>query len=65
MIEKKPGIWNNFITKRMKVDHKTIQYHINKLIELNLINFKKEGRKKKIYPNFDSEYYKKKNDDNL
>ena len=45
MIEREPGIWNNFITKRMKVDHKTIQYHINKLIELNLINFKKEGRK--------------------
>ena len=65
MIEKEPGIWNNFITKRMKVDHKTIQYHINKLIELKLINFRKEGRKKKIYPNFDSEYYKKKNGNNL
>jgi DNA-binding transcriptional ArsR family regulator len=65
MIEREPGIWNNFITKKMKVDHKTIQYHIDKLIELDLINFKKEGRKKKIYPNFDSEYYKKKNKDNL
>lgn len=60
MIEREPGIWNNFITKKMKVDHKTIQYHIDKLIELDLINFKKEGRKKKIYPNFDSEYYNKK-----
>jgi len=65
MIEREPGIWNNFITKRMKVDHKTIQYHINKLIELNLINFRKEGRKKKIYPNFDSEYYRKKKDYDL
>jgi predicted transcriptional regulator len=62
MIEREPGIWNNFITKKMKVDHKTIQYHIKKLIELDLINFRKEGRKKKIYPNFDSEYYKKKKD---
>ena len=64
MIEREPGIWNNFITKKMKVDHKTIQYHIDKLIELDLINFQKEGRKKKIYPNFDSEYYKKKEDNN-
>jgi len=65
MIEREPGIWNNFITKRMKVDHKTIQYHINKLIDLKLINFRKEGRKKKIYPNFDSEYYKKKKGNDL
>ena len=65
MIEREPGIWNNFITKKMKVDHKTIQYHIDKLIELDLINFKKEGRKKKIYPNFDSEYYNKNKDNNI
>jgi len=65
MIEREPGIWNNFITKKMKVDHKTIQYHIDKLIELDLINFQKEGRKKKIYPNFDSEYYKKKENNNF
>ena len=65
MIEREPGIWNNFITKKMKVDHKTIKYHIDKLIELDLINFKKEGRKKKIYPNFDSEYYNKNKDNNI
>lgn len=57
MIEKEPGIWNSVITKRKKVDHKTIFYHINKLLDLDLINTKKEGRKKKFYPNFDSEYY--------
>ncbi|MFX0059534.1 MAG: hypothetical protein ACFE8J_14650 [Candidatus Heimdallarchaeota archaeon] len=61
MIEKEPGIWNNLITKRLKVDHKTIQYHIEKLISLNLIKFKKDGRKKKIYPNFDSEYFQESN----
>ena len=57
MIEKKPGVWNNLITKEFKVDHKTIQYHLNKLIELGLITFEKEGSKKKIYPNFESDYF--------
>ncbi|MDX1799161.1 MAG: winged helix-turn-helix transcriptional regulator, partial [Candidatus Lokiarchaeia archaeon] len=46
MIEKNPGVWNNLITKEFKVDHKTIQYHLNKLIELGLIKFEKDGRKK-------------------
>ncbi|MFW9947891.1 MAG: winged helix-turn-helix transcriptional regulator [Candidatus Odinarchaeota archaeon] len=59
MIEKEPGLWNNLITKRFKVDHKTIRYHVNKLKELGLINFRKDGRKKKIYPNLDSEYFNK------
>ena len=36
MIEKEPGLWNNLITKRLKVDHKTIQYHVDKLKELLL-----------------------------
>lgn len=57
MIEKNPGVWNNLITKEFKVDHKTIQYHLNKLIELGLIKFEKDGRKKKIYPNFESDYF--------
>jgi len=60
MIEEKPGIWNNLITKKFKVDHKTIQYHLNKLYELGLIKLKKEGRKKKIYPNLDSDYFNQK-----
>jgi len=58
MIEKEPGIWNNLITKKFKVDHKTIHYHLNKLNELGLIKLEKEGRKKKIFPNFESDYYK-------
>ncbi|MHA1281572.1 MAG: winged helix-turn-helix transcriptional regulator [Promethearchaeota archaeon] len=61
MIESEPGIWNSLITKRKKVDHKTIQYHIKKLIDLGLIIVKKEGRKKKLYPNLDSDYFKKNN----
>ena len=63
MIENEPGIWNNLITKKFKVDHKTIHYHLNKLQELGLIKSEKEGRKKKIYPNFESDYYKYKNND--
>ncbi|MEE9377682.1 MAG: hypothetical protein V3V33_06560 [Candidatus Lokiarchaeia archaeon] len=58
MIEKKPGIWNNIITKKFKLDHKTIRYHLNKLNDLGLIIFIKEGRKKKIYPNLESDYFK-------
>jgi DNA-binding transcriptional ArsR family regulator len=61
MIEEEPGIWNNLITKKFKVDHKTIHYHLSKLNELGLIKLEKEGRKKKIFPNFDSDYYKLKN----
>lgn len=64
MIEEQPGMWNNLITKKLKVDHKTIQYHINKLKDLNLVRFRKEGRKKKIYPNLDSEYFENKNEEN-
>ncbi|MFX1430081.1 MAG: winged helix-turn-helix transcriptional regulator, partial [Promethearchaeota archaeon] len=56
-IEKNPGLWNNIITKKFKLDHKTIQYHLDKLIDLDLIKYKKDGRKKKIYPNFEAEYF--------
>jgi len=61
MIENEPGLWNNIITKKLKVDHKTIYYHINKLKDLNLIRFQKDGRKKKFFPNLDSEYFVEKN----
>jgi len=64
LIEEDPGIWNNLITKKFKVDHKTIQYHLKKLLELNLVSIKKEGRKNKLYPNFDAEYFRYK-DNNL
>ncbi len=57
MIEQKPGMWNNLITKKFKVDHKTIQYHLDKLTDLGLIKFRKEGRKKKIFPNLESDYF--------
>lgn len=58
IIEKEPGIWNSVITKRKKVDHKTIHYHIKKLIDLGLVVLKRDGRKKRLYPNLDSDYFK-------
>ena len=60
MIEREPGLWNSVITKRFKVNHKTIQYHIGKLNDLNLIKFRSEGRKKKIFPNLESDYFNNK-----
>ncbi len=60
MIEKEPGLWNSIITKRFKVDHKTIQYHLKKLTDLNLVHFKSEGRKKKIFPNLESDFFNNK-----
>jgi len=63
MIEANPGIWNNLIKNKFKVDHKTIYYHVQKLKELNLIKLKKDGRKKKIYPNFDSDFYNNRSTD--
>ncbi len=58
LIEESPGIWNIILTNKLKVDHKTIHYHVKKLLELGLITIKKEGRKKKLYPNLDSDYFK-------
>ncbi len=57
MIENEPGLWNSAIAKRLSIDHKTVLYHINKLMDLKLIIFNKEGRKKKYFPNIESEYY--------
>jgi DNA-binding transcriptional ArsR family regulator len=60
LIENDPGIWNNKITNKLKINRKTIEYHIEKLIELNLIKKKKEGNKKHLYVNLDSEYFRNK-----
>jgi DNA-binding transcriptional ArsR family regulator len=64
LIEKEPGVWGNLITKGFKVDHKTIHYHTKKLLDLGLINVKKEGKKKKFFPNLDSEYFLHRNNNN-
>lgn len=50
MINEDPGMWNSKITEKLEINRKTIAYHIEKLKELNLIEIKRYGRKKKIYP---------------
>jgi len=60
LIEGNPGIWNNKLTEEMEIHRKTIQYHIDKLIDLELVYKKKEGSKKKIYPNLQADYYEDK-----
>jgi len=57
MIEEQPGTYNNEIAQILDVDHKTVAYHINKLKDLGLIHSEKSGRKKKLYPNLEAEYY--------
>ncbi|MHA1320722.1 MAG: winged helix-turn-helix transcriptional regulator, partial [Promethearchaeota archaeon] len=57
MIEKEPGIWNNSITKKMKINRKTIHYHIKKLSDLGLIYSEKTGSKKKLFLKHDSDYF--------
>ncbi|MBD3196611.1 MAG: winged helix-turn-helix transcriptional regulator [Candidatus Lokiarchaeota archaeon] len=56
-IEKNPGIWNGKITDKMEIHRKTIQYHIDKLIDLGLVYKIKDGSKKKIFPNLDADYF--------
>jgi predicted transcriptional regulator len=50
IIKQDPGVWNSLITKKLKINRKTIAYHIKKLKDLELIEEKREGSKKKIYP---------------
>ena len=61
MIEKEPGIWNNSITKKMKINRKTIHYHIKKLSDLGLIYSEKTGSKKKLFLKRDSDYFSNNN----
>ncbi len=57
MIEKEEGIWNSAITKKLKINRKTIEYHIKKLMDLGLIYPEKSGSKKKLFLKSDSDYF--------
>lgn len=61
IIEDQPGTYNSEIAKILEVDHKTVSYHINKLKDLGLVHSEKSGRKKKLYPNLEADYYKNNN----
>jgi predicted transcriptional regulator len=61
LIEKKPGIWNSIISKKLKINRKTIQYHITKLVDLGVIYTKKTGSKMKLFLKSDSDYFNNNN----
>jgi len=50
LINDNPGMYQNQIAHRMDLNHKTVKYHIDKLIESELILAKKKGRKNFFYP---------------
>ena len=54
LIEKYPGISSSEISKKINLARNTVKYHIDKLSEKNLINFKEKGRKIELYPNIDN-----------
>jgi predicted transcriptional regulator len=50
IIQKNPGINSSKISRILNLSRNSIKYHIDKLIEENLIFFKEKGRKKELYP---------------
>ena len=62
MMEKDPRIWNNSITQKMKINRKTIHYHIKKLSDLGIIYNEKNGSKKNLFLKSDSDYFSNKNE---
>ena len=49
IIKDRPGITSSEISKRFNIARNSVKYHIDKLIEKDLITYKKSGRKKKLY----------------
>ena len=45
-----PGVYQNQIAKRLDLNHKTVKYHLEKLLEAETISFEKKGRKRLFYP---------------
>ncbi len=50
LINDNPGMYQNQIAHRMDLNHRTVKYHLDKLIESELILTKKKGRKNLIFP---------------
>lgn len=53
-ISEEPGITQHLLAKRLSLNRKTVKYHLDKLIEANLITTKKEGR---LIRNYISDVY--------
>ncbi len=57
IISEEPGIWNNKIAKKLKINRKTIDYLVKKLIDLGLIYGREDGSKRKLFLKLDSKYF--------
>lgn len=55
IIGENPGIYQGKIAKRLDINRKSVQYHLDKLEELHLIRKEKEGRKYLLYLNEEEE----------
>ncbi len=60
LINDHPGMYQNQIAHRMDLNHKTVKYHIDKLIESELILKKKKGRRNLFFPSQNSERFSSK-----
>ena len=49
IIKENPGINSSLIAKKTHLAKNTIKYHIDKLLDLNLIYYKRNGRRKELY----------------
>ena len=53
IIQTTPGLSQNQIARQIERNHKTVKYHLDKLIEAGLIEKQIEGKKKLLYPTID------------
>ena len=52
LINMNPGLYQNQIAKRLNLHHKTIKYHLDKLLQVDAIYKEKTGRRPKFFPVF-------------
>ncbi|MHA1324086.1 MAG: winged helix-turn-helix transcriptional regulator [Candidatus Helarchaeota archaeon] len=50
LISDNPGMYQNQIAKRLDLNHKTIKYHLDKLLDAKLIYAERKGRRRRFYP---------------
>ena len=50
IINDNPGIYQNQIAKRLDLNHKTVKYHVDKLIEVGVVKVENNKSKKGLYP---------------
>jgi predicted transcriptional regulator len=50
LVADNPGMYQNEIARRMGLDHKTVWYHLDKLVTAVLISSRKDGRRTRFYP---------------